>query len=68
MKRSYPSYRLYKDKAGQWRWSFEASNGKTIGMSSEGYVAKRDCARAIEIMKGSAEVPVWSAEDVTDVA
>lgn len=34
---------VYKDKAGEWRWTREASNGNIVGSSSEGYKNKQDC-------------------------
>lgn len=57
--RTYPSYWMYKDNRGEWRWSYDASNGRTISVSSEGYVNRADCARSIEIMKGSGTSPVF---------
>ncbi|HTN60619.1 MAG TPA: DUF1508 domain-containing protein [Devosia sp.] len=44
---------MYKDTAGYYRWSYAASNGLTIAVSSESYVAKADCQRGIDIMKAS---------------
>jgi uncharacterized protein YegP (UPF0339 family) len=66
--RPYPSYWLYKDTQGQFRWTYEASNGKTIAVSSEAYVRKADCMRSIEIMKGSSNAPVWSPSDIANAA
>ncbi|MGL1957306.1 MAG: DUF1508 domain-containing protein [Colwellia sp.] len=34
---------LNKDKSGEWRWNRKASNGNTVGASTEGYVNKSDC-------------------------
>ena len=51
-------YKVYKDNRGEWRWSFVASNGKTIAVSSEGYHNKQDCYRSIEIMKQSYNAPI----------
>ena len=48
--RTYPSYWLYKDAAGEWRWTYEARNGETIAKSSE---------RGIEIMQASAGHETW---------
>ncbi len=61
-KRSFPSYRLYKDKAGEWRWSYEAKNGQQISKSSEGYVKKSDCLHSIDIMKKTTDHLVWEEE------
>jgi len=56
---TYPSYYLYKDTAGYWRWTYYASNGKAISVSSESYVAKVDCQRGIDIMKASYNSTVY---------
>lgn len=66
--RVYPSYWMYRDNRGEWRWSYEASNAKTIAVSSEGYVRRADCERSIEIMKQSANSPVWLPENLLNVA
>ena len=66
--RTYPSYWLYKDIKGEWRWTYEASNGKTIAVSSEGYIKRADCERGIEIMKDSKNSPVWYPVSLQDAA
>jgi uncharacterized protein YegP (UPF0339 family) len=60
--RPYPSFWIYRDKQNQWRWTYEASNGRTIAVSSEAYVRKADCKRAIEIMKDAGFSPVWTPQ------
>lgn len=50
-------FRLYQDKAKQWRWSLHASNGQQIANSGEGYVKKSDCVHGIELVKGSGNAP-----------
>jgi uncharacterized protein YegP (UPF0339 family) len=57
--RPYPSYWIYRDARGEWRWTYEASNAETIAVSSEGYKRKADCERGIELMKASYSSPVW---------
>jgi uncharacterized protein YegP (UPF0339 family) len=44
-------YHVYRDRQSEYRWYYQASNGRTISVSSEGYVNKSDCLRSIEIMK-----------------
>jgi len=56
---SYPCFYQYKDTAGYWRWTYYASNGKAISVSSESYVAKADCQRSIDIMKASHSSTVY---------
>ncbi len=38
--------KVYKDKAGEWRWRLVAANGKKVATSGEGYTRKRDAIRA----------------------
>jgi uncharacterized protein YegP (UPF0339 family) len=66
--RTYPSYWMDKDSKGEWRWSYEASNGKTIAVSSEGYKRRADCMRGIEIMQGSANSEIFLPVDLVDAA
>lgn len=66
--RTYPSYWLYKDNRGEWRWTYEAANGETISVSSEGYKRRVDAQRGIDIMKGSANSPVWYPSSLENAA
>ena len=46
-------FEVYKDKAGEFRFRFKASNGETM-FSSQGYKQKRSALNAIEsIQKNS---------------
>lgn len=66
--RTYPSYWLYKDRQGEWRWRYDAVNGETIAVSSESYKRRSDCERGIEIMKQSSASGVWFPADLTNAA
>lgn len=46
-------FELYKDKAGEFRFRFKASNGETM-FGSEGYKAKASAVSAIESIKKNA--------------
>lgn len=47
-----------KDRKGEWRFAFIASNGKTLAVSSEGYKRKADAVVALDlIMSGDADFP-----------
>lgn len=59
---TYPCYWERKDAKGHWYWIYYASNGEAIARSSESYVAKRDCDRSIQIVKGSASSPEFYTE------
>lgn len=54
-------YVLYVDANRQWRWYLLAANNRKIANSGEGYVNKSDCLAAINLVKGSAAVPVREA-------
>jgi uncharacterized protein YegP (UPF0339 family) len=57
--RTFPSYWMYRDNRGEWRWRYDASNGRTIAVSSEGYVKRVDCRHGISLMQASATSPVF---------
>ena len=54
-------YVIYKDAAGFWRWTFTATNGRVIAVSSESYHNKTDCQASITLVKSSANAPVFEA-------
>lgn len=55
-------FEVYKDKAGEFRFRFKASNGETM-FGSEGYKAKASAMSAIESIKKNA--PDASVQDDT---
>ncbi len=44
-------FKLYQDKAGEYRWRLLANNNETIADSAEGYKAKANCKHGIELVK-----------------
>jgi uncharacterized protein YegP (UPF0339 family) len=52
-------YEIYAS-GSQWRWRFKANNHEIIA-SGESYWNKSDCLRAIALMKGSYDAPVYGA-------
>lgn len=55
-------FEVYKDKAGEFRFRFKASNGQSM-LSSEGYAAKASAIAAIESIKKNA--PGATVDDQT---
>lgn len=51
-------YQYFTDHQNQWRWHLRAANGRIIAISGEGYINQSDCLHAINLVKGSANVPV----------
>ncbi|MBL4717579.1 MAG: DUF1508 domain-containing protein [Erythrobacter sp.] len=61
--RPYPSFLLYKDVNGQFRWRCEAGNGKNIANCGEGYHNLADCEHGLSLLQSPLEV--WETEAVT---
>ncbi|MBB6580052.1 uncharacterized protein YegP (UPF0339 family) [Comamonas odontotermitis] len=57
---------IYKDNASQWRWKFNARNGKTISVSSESYHNLADCENSVQIMKLEGAAAVVIGDDSYD--
>ena len=43
-----PTFIVYQDRAGEWRWRLQHRNGRVIADSGEGYTRKRDAMRAVD--------------------
>lgn len=54
---------IYKDKAEQWRWSFNAENGEIIGVSSEAYHNLVDCEYSVSLIKTQGPNSVTVGDD-----
>ena len=37
------AWRIYQDARSEWRWERKATNGRTVGASTEGYRNRADC-------------------------
>lgn len=66
--RTFPSFWVYKDHAGQWRWTYHAVNGKAIAVSSEAYVHKSDCLHGVQLVSTSGAQAVWFPIDLVNAA
>jgi len=52
-------FEVYQDNAKEHRFRVLATNGQVVAVSSEGYEAKADCEKVIELMKkGAAKAAV----------
>jgi len=63
--RPFPSFLIYLDTRGEYRWRCEAANGRTIADSGEGYHNYADCKRMISVV-GGASGTIWQTKEVTD--
>ena len=62
--RPFPSFLMYVDGKGEFRWRYQASNAKIIADSGEGYKNLADCERGIALVQASASSPIWETPDV----
>lgn len=64
--RPYPSFLIYLDSDGHYRWRCEAANGsRIIADSGEGYHNYADCRNMIPVVAGAA-ANIWQTKEVTD--
>jgi uncharacterized protein YegP (UPF0339 family) len=59
------TFEIYKDGTGAFRWRLRAPNGQVVATSGQGYKAKADCQRGVELIKkeaGRAKVEDRSTE------
>jgi len=61
-----PTFQVFEDAAGEWRWRLVAGNGEIIADGGEGYASKRNAREAAERVQASA--PDADVLDVDDVA
>lgn len=57
--RSFPSYRLFKDNRGKWRWRYDLSADEAIAVSSDSYDSRPECERAVMVLRQSIHAPLW---------
>jgi uncharacterized protein len=46
------NFYVYRDRAGEIRWTLYAGNGEPLADSGEGYKRKADCLHAINLIAG----------------
>ncbi len=56
------SFEVYEDAKKEFRWRLKAANGQVVANSSEGYKAKADCEKAVDLVKKAGKAPI---EDLT---
>ena len=58
----HPKFKVYTDKAGEFRFRLKATNGQVIAVS-EGYKALASCMNGIEsVKKNAVDAPIVAAE------
>ncbi len=68
-KRPSPSFLIFRDQQGNWRWNFVGPQGHVIAASRVAYQQRAGCVRAIRLLQGSAKVPILQRQkDLQDAA
>ena len=68
-KRPSPSFLIFRDQQGNWRWNFVGPKGHVIAASRVAYQQRAGCVRAIRLLQGSAKVPILQRQkDLQDAA
>jgi uncharacterized protein YegP (UPF0339 family) len=52
-------FKIYRDKAGYWRWTLRAANHEKVADSAEGYVNRAGCLHGIDLVKSAWNAPVY---------
>jgi len=53
-------YWIYKDARDEWRWYLKSVDGDKIADSARGYKEQYDCKRGLNLVRDSANVPVYT--------
>lgn len=53
-----PSFSVYKDAGGRWRWRLMDQFGKTLAISPEGFPTRSACLAVINAIKHLEDAPV----------
>ena len=67
-KRPLPSFLIFPDDKGHWRWNFAAKDGKVVAASTVAYKQRQGCARAIKLLKSDSEVPILVRQEAAQPA
>lgn len=67
-KRPYPSFLIFRDKEGNWRWNYAGPGGRILATSSQAYSRGAGCVRAIQLLKASSDVPIVGRPEDLKVA
>ena len=59
-------FEVYPDKAGEFRWRLKAGNGETLATGGQGYKAKADAKRGVELVQKSGTDPKLTYEVYED--
>lgn len=56
------NFEIYQDEQSNFRWRFQANNGKTLAVSEEGFHNRLNCEHSIILLKQQAPRASTSVE------
>ncbi len=51
-------FRVFQDRAFEWRWTLFAANHRKIADSAEGYSSKQNCLHGLSLIRGPNGPPI----------
>ncbi len=48
------TFKIYSDRAGEYRWTLRSANGKTVADSAEGYTSRQGARDGVAFVKANA--------------
>lgn len=62
-KRIFPSFLIYIDSKGDYRWSFSETPTRKVAVSAEGFARIQDCEADVELMRRSRAAQLWATDE-----
>ena len=62
-KRVYPSFLIFVDESGGYRWSYSETVTRTIAASTGSFARIQDCEADIELMRRSRAAQLWATDE-----
>ncbi len=59
-KRTFPSFLLFPDQHGRWRWSYADASGNEVAAGRASYATRESCMRAIRDLQQSGGQPAYA--------
>jgi uncharacterized protein YegP (UPF0339 family) len=62
-KRVYPSFLIFVDDKGAYRWSFNETVTRKVAVSAESFARIQDCEADIELVRRSRAAQLWATDE-----
>jgi len=62
--RPFPSFLVFSDQHGHWRWNFADATGKIVAAGNQSFQRPAGCAKAIQSLAAAGGAPVLVRDSV----